>query len=81
MITTDDASQYPVYPYHCIMRPPGPGAVPIDGLAYCDFKEGTTLDGRHYWGTAVYTRKLSDEEVRRWELAPTCFVVTDGCIE
>lgn len=77
MLTTEDVNNFPVYPYHCLMRPPTPGAVPIDGLAYVDNREGTTISGHHFWGTAVYKRKLSPEEVERWELEETCFCVTD----
>lgn len=77
MLTVEDAEMYPVYPYRCLMRPPGPGAVPIDGLQYCEYREGTTLGGHYFWGIAVYNRKLSMEEVERWELEEISFCVTD----
>ena len=77
MFVAEDVNQYPAYPYHCIMRLPCPGAVPSDGLAYCDYKEGNTLTGHHYWGTAVYSRKLTQEEIEHYDLEPTCFCVCD----
>ena len=77
MLTAEDINKYPVYPYHCLMRPPMPGAVPKDGLSYVDFREGKLLDGRHHWGTAVYTRKLTRKEIDDYELLETCICVTD----
>lgn len=77
MLICEDANSHPCYPYRCLMRPPMPGAVPTDGLSFCDFREGKTLSGHHFWGTAVYNRKLTDEEIEHYELQPTSFVVTD----
>lgn len=77
MLTTEDPSKYPVYPYRCLMRPPDPGAIPKDGLSYVEYKEGWTLCGHHFWGTAVYTRKLTTEEIEHYDLEPTCFCVCD----
>ena len=75
---TDENRKKLFYPYRCLMRPPTPGAIPIDGLLYVDGKERKTLDGRHIWGIAVYTRKLSPEEVERFELEETCFCTVDN---
>lgn len=77
MLQSEDVEKYHVYPYHCLMRQPMPGAVPKDGLEYVQFKGGTTLGGHHFWGTAVYSRKLSREEIDHYDMEPTCFVVTD----
>ena len=77
MLTCEDATKNLVYPCHCLMRPPEPGAIPMDGLAYVDFRTGKCIDGHPHWGTAVYTRKLTDEEVEHYELRETCFVVAD----
>ena len=77
MLTCEDVTKYRVYPYHCLMRPPMLGAVPKNGLAYVDFRTGKCSDGHPHWGTALYSWKLTDEEVEHYELRETCFVVTD----
>lgn len=56
------------YKYLLLMRPPTPGAIPIDGLVECGEEEGTAPSGHHIWGYAIYKRKLSDQEVYNWEL-------------
>ena len=73
--------EMPLYPYRCLMRPPTPGAVPRVGLVECDFKEGTTPGGHHFWGTVVYNRKLDDQAIQHYDLEPTCFGVAgkDRC--
>lgn len=61
------------YVYYMLRRPPVPGAMPIDGLADLkDFGERMYVReiDREAWGKLIYMRKLSDEEVDRWELAP-----------
>lgn len=78
MLTVEDTEKYPAYPYRCLMRPPEPGAIPKDGLGYVDWKEGYTLGGHHFWGTAVYNRKLTRDEIEQYELEETCFCVCDG---
>jgi hypothetical protein len=65
------------YGYYCLMRLPGPGAIPKDGLDGVDFKEGYSLSGHHYWGHAIYNRKLTDEEVLHYDLEETALVVMD----
>lgn len=77
MLTAEDVNKYPAYPYRCLMRPPDPGAVPRDGLEYVDYKAGTTLGGHHFWGTAVYNRELTQQEIADYELEKTCFCVLD----
>lgn len=74
MLTADYKEQYG---YYCLMRPPGPGAIPRDGLDWIDFKEGNTLSGHHYWGRAVYKRRLTEEEVNHYDLEETALVVLD----
>ena len=74
MLTADYKEQYG---YYCLMRPPGPGAIPRDGLDWIDFKEGYTLSGHHYWGRAVYKRRLTEEEVNHYDLEETALVVLD----
>ena len=54
--------------YRCRMRPPSPGAVPMDGLINCDFTEKISLQGNHYWGTVTYNRRLTKKEVAEYEL-------------
>lgn len=52
------------YRYQCNHRPPGPGAVPREGLEYCD-DEGS---GRY--GDVVYNRPLTEKELKSFELDP-----------
>ena len=61
------------YVYYLLHRPPAPGTHPIDGLA--DLKDfGERMYVREIdceaWGKVIYKRKLSDQEVYNWELAP-----------
>ena len=55
------------YIYKTLLRPPGPGAVPRDGLLWTDCNE-TRSDNRHYWGHAVYSRKLTKEECEHYDM-------------
>ena len=73
MLTNDK----PVYGYYCLMRPPMPGAVPRDGMVRCEAKEGTALSGHHYWGRVMYERKLTDYEVKHYDLEPAAMVAPD----
>lgn len=57
-----------LYRYHLLMRPPYPGSIPIDGLVNVHDEESTAPSGHHTWGWAEYRRKLSDQEVKNWEL-------------
>ena len=66
------------YVYLCLMRPPMPGAVQIDGLIQCEDKEGRSMEnGHHYWGRVVYSRKLSGGEIRHFDLEPTALATLD----
>lgn len=53
------------YRYGYLLRPPGPGCQPNDGLVRTREQEGATLDGYHLWGFAIYDRPLPEppEEV------------------
>jgi len=57
------------YAYRMRMRPPAIGAVPREGLARVDYREEDT-GGRHYWGRAMYSRELTGEELRQYEMEP-----------
>lgn len=58
-----------VYRYACLMRPPGPGAVPRDGLEYCNADPYIhPFTGRECCGYCDYDRKLTDKEVSDYEL-------------
>lgn len=54
--------------YAALMRPPGPGAVPRDGLRETGYTEGYTPSGHHAWGWADYNRYLSPEEISHYDL-------------
>lgn len=75
MLEAENAKE--MYGYLCLMRPPYPGAVPRDGLEKIDFKEGRGRSGHFYWGRAVYSRKLSEEEVRHYDLEETLMAEFD----
>ena len=56
-----------LYRYGTLFRPAGPGAVPRDGLHAVE--DGTVLpNGRMVWSVVDYDRKLTDEEIRQYEL-------------
>ena len=58
-----------VYRYACLMRPPGPGAVPRDGLEYCNTDPYVhPFTGRECWGYCDYDHLLTDKEVSAYEL-------------
>ena len=54
--------------YATLLRPPGPGAVPRDGLLQVREIEGTTPSGHHAWGWAEYNRRLTEEELRHYDM-------------
>lgn len=58
--------------YGAKMRPPGPGAVPRDGLVECKCVEGEAPSGHHTWGWAEYNRFLTDDEVNHYDLEFVC---------
>ena len=53
--------------YGTRLRPPDIGCVPREGLKGVNFAE-FTRDGRHYWGTATYDRKLTEEETEHYDM-------------
>lgn len=63
--------------YATLLRPPGPGAVPRDGLLSCNSIEGITPSGHHAWGTVDYNRRLTPKEIAHYDLehlyTTTCF--------
>ena len=64
-LSSENAADHPTeYRYQCNHRPPGPGAVPKEGLEFCD-DNGT---GRY--GDVVYNRPLTDKELKNFELDP-----------
>lgn len=54
--------------YATLLRAPGPGAVPREGLLECGYTEGYTPAGHHTWGWAEYNRKLTDEELNHYDM-------------
>ena len=75
MLEQQDAK--PLYGYLCLMLPPYPGAIPKDGIERVNFKEGRALSGHFYWGRVMYSRELSEEEVRHYDLEKTPLAVLD----
>lgn len=58
-----------LYRYACLMRPPGPGAVPRDGLVECGYEQDVDPDtGQDYWGWCDYDRPLTKKEISSYEL-------------
>ena len=63
------------YSYACLQRPPGPGAVPREGLIrceydcdYCEYDCDHIGIGHYVWGVAVYNRKLSVNECQYYDM-------------
>lgn len=60
------------YKYYLMERPPGPGCQPTDGLCETqDYGYQRECMGEmvRAWGFALYRRRLSPEEVKKYELA------------
>ena len=59
-----------LYEYATLFREPGPGAVPTEGLLYCKYERNDfkTPFGYFAYGSAVYNRELTQEEVENFEL-------------
>ena len=57
-----------LYEYAELFREPGPGAVPTEGLLYCKYERFQTPTGYLAWGSAVYNRELTQEEIKNYEL-------------
>lgn len=56
------------YRYGTLYREPAPGAIPRQGLERCEYGFDTAPSGRKVWGIAVYSRHLSDKEIKEYEL-------------
>lgn len=56
--------------YYTLRRPPMLGAVPKGFTSICAFDERTFIPeiGQTAWGYALYDRKLTTEEIDRFEL-------------
>ena len=64
-LSSESVADHPAeYRYQCNHRPPGPGAVPKEGLEFCDDK------GSGRYGDVVYNRPLTDKELKNFELDP-----------
>ena len=57
----------PMYVYGTRLRPPDIGCVPKEGLIEVNFNEFEAA-GRHYWGKASYSRELTKEELRHYDM-------------
>lgn len=61
------------YWYYMTQRPPAPGAMPKRGLIKSYEYEGRLFVeaiGRKAWGSVVYDRELTAEEIDDYELVP-----------
>ena len=54
--------------YATRFRPPMPGAIPRNGLLEIKDEECHTPTGHHAWGWAEYSRYLTEDEMRNYEL-------------
>lgn len=54
--------------YATLMRPPHPGAIPREGLLETKAIEGYAPSGHHAWGWADYSRFLTEEELRHYDM-------------
>lgn len=55
------------YIYWMRMRPPEPGAQPMEGLIRLSNRE-IWYDGSHYWGEVVYSRELTRDEMNHYDM-------------
>lgn len=61
-----------VYRYYTRLRPPMPGAIPLNGVtntATFDWKQ--SFNGVGCWGWAEYDHELTQKEIDDYELAPS----------
>ena len=56
------------YSYALLMRPPAPGALPKEGLIHVSYLQGKTASGHYYWGSAEYNRRLTEEELKQYDM-------------
>lgn len=62
-----------MFRYYCPMRPPEPGAIPMNGLLGVYFSDDRALVkgcARPVWGWVDYTRELTPKEIDDYELIP-----------
>jgi hypothetical protein len=61
-----------VYKYYTLYRAPGPFCQPKDGLLEVKSYDKRTRITERYaaWGEVTYSRKLTEEEIRDFELLP-----------
>lgn len=55
------------YVYAFRLRPPGPGCQPMEGLIQIS-TEPDIINGRPWWGKAIYNRELTDKETDDYDL-------------
>ena len=57
--------------YMTLFRPPMPGAIPKENLLEVEsFDERKPCGGKMAWGTATYSKPLTDKQISDYELAP-----------
>lgn len=54
--------------YACLLRPPGPGTAPRDGLINSSCQIGIAMTGHFTWGWVEYNRRLTEQEERIYDL-------------
>lgn len=64
------------YSYLTLRRPPMPGGIPKGAIAVCawDSRPFVPEINRPAWGTVDYSRQLTPEEIRDYELMPANIV-------
>lgn len=65
-----------IYRYECLLRPPGPGAIPRDGCVCVDQREYITSDMKHVWGYVYYDHKIPDKLASDYDLRYACEMPT-----
>lgn len=59
---------FKIYRYAMLLRPPQPGACPMEGLISCSCEEFIAPSGHHAWGWVKYNRRLSPKEISGYDL-------------
>lgn len=60
-----------LYKYYMLHRPVGIGAQPMNGFVdFENYEQKTFIGeiGREAWGSVLYNRKLTDAEVKNYEM-------------
>lgn len=60
-----------MYKYYYLVRPPNIGCQPDGYDSQESFVPRREVNGRLVWGTVTYPRRLTADEVYRYDLAPT----------